>query len=227
LTCVGPPPPAPQVRCSPIADHFTLDDHVLVRPCDTLAGTSCMVSCDILDGYQTATGLLGAPFVCGPDGEWTGALTCVGTPPPPAAGCSPIAEHLDPEDHVLSLMACDTAVGTHCMVGCDMRNGYSSAGVPGVQYVCGADGEWSGSLTCVGPPSPPPAATTCALIASTLPVDSHTQSGCTDTSVGSSCLVGCDMVGGFMSTGPPGAQYRCGPDGQWHGSLTCVATGGR
>jgi hypothetical protein len=151
LTCVGPPPPTPVVSCPAIADHFTAADHVLVRPCATSPGTTCMVSCDMLDGYRAANGLPGAQFVCGPDGEWSGTLTCVGAPSPPPTQCSSIAEHFSSDDHVLALRACDTAIGSQCMVGCDMRNGYRSTGLPGVQYVCGPDGQWSGSLTCVGP----------------------------------------------------------------------------
>ena len=62
------PPPPPPDACPPIADMFTDDDHVLhsmLSRCATDIGTTCMVGCDALGGYVMASGLLGAPMVCG------------------------------------------------------------------------------------------------------------------------------------------------------------------
>ena len=74
----------------------------MLARCATDIGTTCMVGCDALGGYVMASGLLGAPMVCGvrpkrscfcesqacwllgsrgslllqEDGQWSGSVVC-------------------------------------------------------------------------------------------------------------------------------------------------------
>lgn len=82
--CVPPPPPAPPpttgaTTCPPIIEIFTPDDHVeVLRACDVAVqpGATCMVGCDIANGYRSTSGLPGTKYTCGADGRWEGALIC-------------------------------------------------------------------------------------------------------------------------------------------------------
>ncbi len=80
--CIPPPPPPTTggTLCPPIIDIFTPNDHVVIlRACDVAVqpGATCMVGCDIANGYMASSGLPGTKFTCGATGVWEGALSCM------------------------------------------------------------------------------------------------------------------------------------------------------
>ena len=158
-------------------------------------GQKCTATCD--SGYTGGSSPSSA-FTCGADGHFTGSLTCDAVScgpapsPPHSAGCS------GPK-----------TFDQTCIATCD--SGYTGGPSTSSAFTCGADGHFTGSLTCDAvscgaAPSPPHSA------------------GCSGgpKTFGQTCIATCDSgyTGGYSTS----SAFTCGADGLFMGSaLTCGA----
>ena len=159
------------------------DDH----PCAASTGESCEYTCD--DGYAH-----GGDHVCTPAGVFEGGSCrlqrCTFLP-------GGVPEH--------ATAACTDDAADTCVVECNVgfRGGEEFAS----EFFCGADGVWTGELTCTAEP--------CRKHANIANSD-KSRSKCVG-SVGDECVYTCDD--GFSHRGP----HVCGANTHWDGG-GCDAT---
>lgn len=164
----------------------------------TFGGDSCVVECEV--GFESTAG--DGVFTCNTDGEWEGELTCT------LVDCGEAPANLDEN---ASFECEDTTFGNQCSASCNF--GYNVEAGTGT-HVCGADGNWAGSLQCkrvsCGNLGDVIAANT--VVASEDAACLFNLNSCLSASV--SCAPGYEPVSGD-------GEYTCGLNGQWTGELRC------
>ena len=162
-------------------------------------GDPCLVDCKPGFG-QGGKKRPPVPYTCGANGKWQGSISCS------TLRCEFAIDDLDPNALAFCL---DTSFGAKCRATC--RSGYTGDGGSGVDFVCGNEGRWVGSLTC--------SSVQCGRSIPTLPANAEAKCRGDTSYRGDDCVARCKPgFSGGVTT------YECSSAGFWftRQPLTCT-----